>query len=82
MRRNILDQEILPIIDQIATETGSTVIDYRKLIEANPGYLPDGMHPNNTGTAAIAELGAAEPVRRLVSNSAALVGGTIFAAKP
>ncbi len=56
VRRNILDQEILPIIDEIAAETGSTVIDYRTLIEANPGFLPDGMHPNNTGTAAIGKL--------------------------
>ena len=56
VRQNILDKEILPIINDIAAETGSTVIDYRTLIEANPGFLPDGMHPSNTATPVIGKL--------------------------
>lgn len=56
VRRDVLDKEILPIINEIAVETGSTVIDYRTLIEANPGFLPDGMHPSNAATKVIGKL--------------------------
>jgi len=53
VQKSVLDKEILPLIDQIAADTGSTLIDYRKQFENHPEYFPDGMHPNDTGTAAI-----------------------------
>jgi MYXO-CTERM domain-containing protein len=49
----VLDKEILPMIDEIALETKSTVIDYRTFIEPHPEWFPDGMHANDTGTAFI-----------------------------
>ena len=56
VRRTVIDQEILPIIDQIGAETGSTLIDYRAAFAMHPEYFPDGMHPNDTGTLAIGKL--------------------------
>src|SRR5258708_14123300 len=56
VQRTVLDKEILPIIDQIAVETGSTLIDYRKLVESHSNWFADGMHPNDTGTLAIGKL--------------------------
>jgi lysophospholipase L1-like esterase len=53
VQKSVLDKEILPLIDQIAEDTGSTLIDYRKQFENHPEFFPDGMHPNDTGTAAI-----------------------------
>lgn len=78
VRRNILEQEILPILGEIATETNSTMIDYKKLIEANPGFLPDGMHPNNTGTAAIGKL-FAETVMMTLNAAGADAGAPVDA---
>jgi lysophospholipase L1-like esterase len=54
--QTVIDQEVLPIIDQIGAETDSTLIDYRKAFAAHPEYFPDGMHPNDTGTLAIGKL--------------------------
>ena len=56
VQRSVLDKEILPLIDQIAVDTGSELIDYRKAFENHPEYFPDGMHPNDTGTAQIGKL--------------------------
>ena len=56
VQRTVLDKEILPLIDQIAADTGSELIDYRKAFENHPEYFPDGMHPNDTGTVQIGKL--------------------------
>jgi lysophospholipase L1-like esterase len=56
VQQTVINQEILPIIDQIGAETDSTLIDYRKAFETHPEYFPDGMHPNDTGTLAIGRL--------------------------
>ena len=56
VQRSVLDKEILPLIDQIAVDTGSELIDYRKAFENHPEYFPDGMHPNDTGTVQIGKL--------------------------
>jgi GDSL-like Lipase/Acylhydrolase family len=53
VQKSVLDREVIPIIDKVAAETNSTVIDYRKLIERHPEWFPDGMHANDTGTAII-----------------------------
>src|SRR5262249_38185321 len=42
VQRTVIDREILPIIDQIAEGTSSTLIDYRKAFENHPEYFPDG----------------------------------------
>jgi lysophospholipase L1-like esterase len=56
VQQTVIDQEILPIIDQMAVDTDSTLIDYRKAFATHPEYFPDGMHPNDTGTVAIGKL--------------------------
>ncbi|HEY2899698.1 MAG TPA: GDSL-type esterase/lipase family protein [Polyangia bacterium] len=56
VQQTVIDKEILPIIDQIAADTGSVLIDYRKAFAMHPEYFPDGMHPNDTGTLAIGKL--------------------------
>ncbi len=53
VQQTVIAQEILPIIDQMAMSTGSTLIDYQKAFENHPEYFPDGMHPDDTGTLAI-----------------------------
>ncbi|HTM45613.1 MAG TPA: GDSL-type esterase/lipase family protein [Polyangiaceae bacterium] len=52
---SVLDQEILPQIDQIGTETNSTVIDYKTFILPHPEWFDDGMHANDTGTVFIGQ---------------------------
>lgn len=48
-QKAVLDKEIIPTIDKIAAETGSTVIDYRAFIEGHPEWFPDGMHADDVG---------------------------------
>lgn len=69
---SVLDQEVLPMIDQIAAETSSTVIDYRSFIEPHPDWFPDGMHASDTGTAFIGSFFAEQVTTAL---SAAAGGG-------
>lgn len=69
VRRMVLDQEILPIIDEIAAETGSTLIDYREAFADHADYFPDGMHPNDTGTLAIGKLFADTVTTTLAASS-------------
>jgi hypothetical protein len=70
VRRTVIDREILPIIDQIAAETGSTLIDYRAAFAMHPEYFPDGMHPNDTGTLAIGKLFADVVTKTLAAGGA------------
>jgi lysophospholipase L1-like esterase len=76
VRKSVLDQEILPLIDQIAVDTDSTLIDYRKAFEAHADYFPDGMHPNDTGTAAIGKLFADVITAKLSEPGSGGGGGT------
>ena len=69
VRRTVIDQEILPIIDQSGAETGSTLIDYRAAFAMHPEYFPDGMHPNDTGTLAIGKLFADVVTKTLATGS-------------
>jgi hypothetical protein len=70
VRRNILDMEILPIIDTIAAETGSFMIDYRNEFASHPDYFPDKMHFNDTGTLAIGRFFANNVTTALVASAA------------
>jgi hypothetical protein len=58
------------MIDQIAADTGSTLIDYQKAFESHPEYFPDGMHPDDTGTLAIGKFFADSVVATLNSDMA------------
>ncbi|HXK18893.1 MAG TPA: GDSL-type esterase/lipase family protein [Polyangiaceae bacterium] len=75
VQRTVLDQEILPLIDQIAVDTGSELIDYRKAFENHPEYFPDGMHPNDTGTVQIGKL-FADAVTSALAETAGSGGAT------
>jgi lysophospholipase L1-like esterase len=75
VQKSVLDKEILPLIDQIARDTGSTLIDYRKQFENHPEYFPDGMHPNDTGTAAIGKF-FADSVTTALAAAAGTGGAT------
>ncbi|HEX3694314.1 MAG TPA: GDSL-type esterase/lipase family protein [Polyangia bacterium] len=79
VQQTVIDKEILPIIDQIAADTGSVLIDYRKAFAMHPEYFPDGMHPNDTGTLAIGKL-FADSVTAALSAPPADAGATVDAA--
>jgi MYXO-CTERM domain-containing protein len=82
VQRTVVDKEILPIIDQIAVETGSVAIDYRKAFEMHPEYFPDGMHPNDTGTLAIGKLFADAVMGALAAQDAGTDGAPPDVARP
>ncbi|MEA2697515.1 MAG: sialate O-acetylesterase [Myxococcales bacterium] len=81
VQQPVIDKEILPIIDQIAAETGSVLIDYRKAFEMHREYFPDGMHPNDTGTLAIGKL-FADSVTAALSAAPADAGATSDGSTP
>ena len=51
-----LVEEAVPAIERVAEEAGATVIDLHALTAGHPEWLPDGIHPNEEGNEAIAEL--------------------------
>ncbi len=52
----ILAQEIIPLIRQVANETGLHLIDFHSDLADHPEYfLDDGLHPNQVGSQVIAE---------------------------
>lgn len=56
IRKAVVDNEIGPLVRQAGAMTGSVVIDLRSQFETHPEYFqPDGIHPNDRGTAAIAK---------------------------
>lgn len=73
---DVLDQEILPMIDEIGIETNSTVIDYRTFIEPHPEWFDDGMHANDTGTVFIGQFFAEEVTAALIASPDAGVPNT------
>ena len=50
-----LANEAIPAMRRVAEQTGSGVIDLHALTADHPEWLPDGIHPNADGNAAIAE---------------------------
>jgi acyl-CoA thioesterase I len=55
----VVDGEVIPLVRQAAAETGSGVIDVHGELANHPEYFPDGIHPNDAGTLAIAKVVAA-----------------------
>jgi acyl-CoA thioesterase I len=60
---NILDlngtffvEEVIPRIQQVATEEGLTIIDVYTPLLNHPEYFSDGVHPNSEGARAIANI--------------------------
>jgi acyl-CoA thioesterase I len=52
----VVDDEVIPLVRQAAAETGSGVVDVHDELADHPEYFPDGIHPNDTGTVAVAKL--------------------------
>jgi lysophospholipase L1-like esterase len=52
----VVDAEVVPLCRQAAAETGSGVVDVHDDLAAHPEYFPDGIHPNDMGTVAVAKL--------------------------
>jgi lysophospholipase L1-like esterase len=55
----VLEQQVLPEIDQAAADTGSVLVNYHDAFIIHPEYYPDGIHPDDQGTAAIGKWMAA-----------------------
>jgi lysophospholipase L1-like esterase len=51
----VIDKEIVPIVKEIAKETGAGLIDLHALMQGQTGWFLDGLHPNAIGTIKIAE---------------------------
>jgi lysophospholipase L1-like esterase len=52
----VVDSEVVPLCRQAAAETGSGVVDVHDELAAHPEYFPDGIHPDDMGTVAVAKL--------------------------
>jgi acyl-CoA thioesterase-1 len=52
----VVDGEVIPLVRQAAAETGSGIVDVHDDLADHPEYFPDGIHPNDTGTVAVAKL--------------------------
>ena len=55
IREKVIAAEIIPIISEVANETGASVIDLHKTLYGMPGLVPDGVHPNELGYVLIAK---------------------------
>jgi lysophospholipase L1-like esterase len=52
----VVDNEVVPLCRQAAAETGSGVVDVHDDLASHPEYFPDGIHPDDMGTVAVAKL--------------------------
>jgi MYXO-CTERM domain-containing protein len=52
----VVDAEVIPLCRQAAAETGSGIVDVHDDLAAHPEYFPDGIHPDDMGTVAVAML--------------------------
>jgi lysophospholipase L1-like esterase len=52
----IIENEIIPIIKNVAEKMNAPIIDVFSATKDHPEYFPDGVHPNAVGNKAIAEI--------------------------
>ncbi len=52
----VVQNEVLPAILQIDRETGSPLIDINTPLSGHPEWFPDNVHPNEAGTAQMAQV--------------------------
>jgi acyl-CoA thioesterase-1 len=52
----VVDGEVIPLVRQAAAETGSGIVNVHDDLAAHPEYFPNGIHPNDVGTVAVAKL--------------------------
>jgi acyl-CoA thioesterase-1 len=76
----VVDNEVIPLVRQAAAETGSGVVDVHDDLADHPEYFPDGIHPNDVGTVAVAKLAYAALNAPLPDGGAAAADGDASAA--
>jgi lysophospholipase L1-like esterase len=52
----VVDGQVIPLCRQAAAETGSGIVDVHDDLASHPEYFPDGIHPDDQGTVAVATL--------------------------
>lgn len=55
IREEIIGPEVLPLVRQVAAETGAMLIDLHGALEGQGKFFPDKIHPNADGAALIAK---------------------------
>ncbi|MEM7395653.1 MAG: GDSL-type esterase/lipase family protein, partial [Verrucomicrobiota bacterium] len=56
IRDEVIRNEVLPLIDQVAKEKNVNVIDLYTALEGKKEFFPDRIHPNADGAAVMAEV--------------------------
>lgn len=55
IRDEVIKGEVVPLVDQVARETGATVIDLYSALADQPKLFPDKVHPSADGAKLIAQ---------------------------
>jgi acyl-CoA thioesterase-1 len=55
IRDEIIKNEVIPLVDQVAKETGATVIDLYTALADSKDLFPDKVHPNAAGAKIMAD---------------------------
>ena len=63
INEKILVQEMRPLLLEIASESGASIIDLYSPLKGYPELLPDGVHPDRDGLAIMAEV-IAEAIKK------------------
>lgn len=51
----VVQNEVIPLIIQVANAKGAPLIDVNAALSGSPGYFPDNVHPNDGGYAVLAQ---------------------------
>lgn len=54
--KDVIDNELLPMVRDLAVKTHSGIVDVHGQLANHPEWFPDGIHPNDMGTVAVAKL--------------------------
>jgi acyl-CoA thioesterase I len=56
IRKDVVDNEVVPLVRMVAADTGSGVVDLNGRLAGRDDLVVDGVHPNDKGTIEIAKL--------------------------
>jgi lysophospholipase L1-like esterase len=56
IRDSIITNDIIPMIRQIALDKGCQILDFNTAMKSYSAFFADGIHPNTTGSEAMAEV--------------------------